>query len=215
MLRYFLPLSGMIWLASLGPFANILIRPLETAHPIPQNPQGDVIIMLTGGAYDYAPDLSGTGTPGPSTIERLMTAARLHRQLKIPIIVSGGQVFPDRPAISQVTQRFLVDIGIEADQIIQEDQSRDTLENAQYSKEICIQKGYTHPIVVTSASHMPRSIFSFDRVGLKVTPCPCAMTTWQDMEYSWNSFLPNARALEKTSSAMHEWLGLVFYRMGY
>jgi uncharacterized SAM-binding protein YcdF (DUF218 family) len=129
--------------------------------------------------------------------------------------VSGGRVFPGRPAISQLTQRFLVDLGIEADQIIQEDRSRDTLENAEYSKEICFQNGYTQPLVVTSASHMCRSILSFERVGLRVTPFPCAMTTWQNMEYSWHSFLPSMRALQKTSMAIHEWLGLFFYRLVY
>lgn len=215
MLGLLLPLCGMIWLSSLGPFADMLIRPLETAYPLPQKPQGDVIIMLTGGIYDYAPDLSGTGTPGPATVERLVTAARLHRQLNIPIIVSGGRVFPGGPAISQLTKRFLVDMGIDADQIIQEDRSRDTFENAKYSKEICIRNGYTHPILVTSASHIPRAMLSCDRVDFKVTPFPCAMTTWQDMAYSWYSFLPSAGAMEKTSSALHEWLGLLFYRLKY
>lgn len=214
-LGFLVPITALIWLASMGPVADGLIGPLEAAYPIPDNPQADVIIMLTGGFYHGAPDLSGTGTPGPSTMERLVTAARLHRKLNVPIIVSGGRVFPDNPPISQLTKRFLVDLGIDADQVIEEDRSRDTYENALYSKDICTTNGYTQPLVVTSASHLRRAMLCFDRVGLEATPFPCALTTWPDKAGTWRSFLPNAGALESTAAALHEWLGLLYYRLAY
>lgn len=208
---YLLPAAFIIWLLSMGPVSNALIKPLEAAYPIPETIDADVIVMLTGGMNLGAPDLSGHGTPGPSTMERMVTAARLHRKLGVPIIVSGGHVFSRGPAISHVTQRFLVDLGIEADQIIMEDRSRDTFENAVFSNEIIMHHGYTRPLLVTSASHMRRSMLSFDRAGLHPTAFPCAHTTWPDMDHSWRWFLPSARALYSSSAALHEWLGLAFY----
>lgn len=215
MLAYFIPLTALIWLMSFGPVADLLVAPLESYYPIPQEPKADVIIMLTGGFYEGAPDLSGTGAPGPDTMERLVTAARLHRRLHVPIIVSGGKVFPGDPAICVSAKRFLVDLGIDSDQVIGEDRSRDTYENALYSKEICNRLGFTQPLIVTSASHMRRSMLCFDRVGFPATPFPCALTTWPDMNYAWHSLLPSAGALRKTYMAMHEWLGLIFYSMSY
>lgn len=209
-------MAGLIWIVSIGPVSDALVRPLEMAYPIPQHPQADVIIMLTGGFYPYAPDLSGTGAPGPATVERLVTAARLHRRLHVPIILSGGRVYSDEgPSIAQVTQRFLIDLGIAPDQIILEERSRDTLENALFSKELCTQYGFTRPVVVTSANHMRRSMLCFDRAGLKATPFPCAMTTWPDKVFHWSSLLPSSSGLYTTTAALHEWMGLTFYRLAY
>jgi uncharacterized SAM-binding protein YcdF (DUF218 family) len=215
LLRFFLPAAGIIWLFSIGPIADALTRPLESAYPIPQTPQADVIIMLGGGIHAFAPDLTGTGTPGPATMERMVTAARLHRQLKAPIIISGGSVYGDRPSVARLTRRFLIDLGIPDDQIISEDQSRDTYENALFSKKLCTQHGFSQPLVVTSANHMRRSMLSFERVGLQVTPFPCALTTWPDKTIYLYSFLPSDEALAATASALHEWIGLLFYQLAY
>jgi uncharacterized SAM-binding protein YcdF (DUF218 family) len=174
-----------------------------------------VIIMLGGGINAYAPDLTGTGTPGRSTLERMVTAARLHRLVKAPIIISGGSVHGDNPSVARLTRRFLVDLGIPDDQIILEDQSRDTYENALFSKQLCMKSGFSEPLLVTSAYHMQRSMLSFERVGLKVTPFPCGQTTWPGQPRYWYSFLPSSGALAATSAALHEWIGLLFYRLAY
>lgn len=207
--------AALLWICALGGTADWMMGRLEAGLSIPEIRETDVIIMLGGAALDRSPDLSGSGAPGPGTMERMVTAARLHRRLGVPIIVSGGRVHPTRASIAGLTRRFLVDLGIPAQQVIVEDQSRDTYENALFSKRLCDQHGFRRPLLVTSGYHLKRAIFCFDRVGLPVTPFPCALTTWPGREHHWYHFLPDADALAATAAALHEWLGLLYYRLRY
>ncbi len=210
-----LTLALIIWFFSLGVISDRLMAPLESAFPVPDNPKGDVIIMLGGGVFDKAEDMSGRGVLGPGTLERMVTAARLQRRLKIPILVSGGSVYSENVAIAPLTRRYLIDLGIPEDQIIVENQSRDTYENALYSNKICRKRNLNKPILVTSGYHLKRAKYCFDLFKIKVTPFPCALTTWPDKSFSWDEYLPSAYALNRTSDALHEWLGLLYYRMTY
>lgn len=204
-----------LWLAATLPVANMLMRPLEADLIIPAYANADVIILLGGGSYDKTMDLSGIGTPGPGTLERMVTAARLHWRTQAPIIVSGGKVVPTETPVALLAERFLIDLGIPARSIIVEHQSRDTRENAIYSKKICDQYGYKRPVVVTSGFHIKRSRYCFEKAGFKATFMPCGLTTWPKRTYHWRHFLPNPGSLSLTAAALHEWVGLMYYRMIY
>jgi uncharacterized SAM-binding protein YcdF (DUF218 family) len=205
--------SALIWIFSIPPTADMVMGSLEKGIVIPSNIEADVILMLGGGSYDASPDLSGPGAPGPATMERMVTAARLHRRLGIPIVVSGGRVFPADAPVAHIAKRFLVDLGISPDSVILEDRSRDTYENALYSKSICEQHGFKKPLMVTSGYHVKRALLCFSKAGLTVIPFPCALTTWPGKKYGWQHVLPSAGALHTVSSACHEWIGLVYSRL--
>lgn len=205
----------LIWLSSITPVADWLTAPLEAKFSVVADPKADVIIMIGGSAYLNVADLSGTGAPGPGTMARMVTAARLQRRLKIPILLSGGRVHAAGASSARMAHRFLGDLGIPENQIILEDQSRDTYENALFSQKVCRRHGFKSPLLVTSGYHLRRALLSFNKVGLKVVPFPCDLTTWPDRTYQWYHFLPNVGALERTAAALHEWLGLLFYRLNY
>jgi uncharacterized SAM-binding protein YcdF (DUF218 family) len=205
----------LIWISSITPIADWLTASLEAEFRVVTDAKADVIIMLGGSAYLKVEDLSGTGAPGPGTMARMVTAARLQRRLKIPILLSGGRVYSTSASSARLSQRFLEDLGISENQIIVEDQSRDTYENALFSQKICQQYGFKAPLLVTSGYHLKRALLCFEKVGLKVTPYPCDLTTWPNKEYHWYHFLPNAGTLARTTAALHEWLGLAFYRLNY
>ncbi|MGD9211679.1 MAG: YdcF family protein [Desulfobacteraceae bacterium] len=211
----FLGMAIIIWLPSMDPTADLLMGPLEANMPLSSNPDVDVIIMLGGATFSKVPDLSGTGAPGPGTMERLVTATRLQRRLHVPLIVSGGKVFADDGSVARVTQRFLIDLGIPPDKIYLENRSRDTYENALFSQKICQQHGFVTPLVVTSGYHLKRTMIAFNKIGMKIIPFPCALTTWSGKSYKWRNFLPSVAALYGTSAALHEWFGLLFYRIVY
>ena len=211
-------LTGMlVWALSVGPIADRITAPLESPFSVPADIQGDVIIMLGGGVHARSDDLTGIGAPSHGTMERLVTVARLHRRLRVPIILSGGIVQPDDGAAASalLSRRFLIDLGIPPDHILVDTQSRDTYENAVFSKQLCERHGFHKPLLVTSGSHLKRALFSFEAVGLSVTPIPCGLTTWPDKRYAWHAWLPSANALAATSDALHEWLGLIYYRIAH
>jgi uncharacterized SAM-binding protein YcdF (DUF218 family) len=168
---------------------------------------------MGGAIQEGSPDMTGTGVPAEGSWNRLVTAARLQKRLNTPIILSGGRVYEDNEAMGPVVKRMLVDLGVPERQILLEGDSRDTIENALFSKAMCEEKGFERPIVVTSAAHMKRTLLSFEKVGMEVLPFPCGFITWSGKTYGWPDYLPgNYAAL---STALHEYLGLLLYRYAY
>ena len=208
-----LSIGIFMWLLSISPVADTMIRGLESDFKIPENPRGDVIILLGGGAYDNAPDLTGVGAPSEEMLARLVAAVRLQKRLDVPVIISGGAVFKGRKPEALIVKRFLIDLGVPDKKVIIEDKSRDTIENAKYTAEMCKRYGFKRPILVTSAYHMKRSVMSFKKVNMDVISFPSNFKTWKIKKYRWESYLPNS--LGGSYTAMHEYLGLLFYKIAY
>lgn len=206
-----LVLGAVLWLLSIGPGADLLIRGLEAPYEPLREPRGDVIVLLGGGVYGGAPDFSGTGAPSEEMLARIVTAARLQKRLGVPVIVSGGKVFAGKPAEAPIARRILVDLGVPAERVIAEERSRDTRENASYTAEIAGRAGYRHPILVTSAYHMRRAVASFRSAGLEATPCPAAFRTWAGKKYGPEDFLPDSAGLRASSVAIREYAALLVY----
>jgi len=201
------------WALSISPVSDAMIRGLESQYGIPENIEGDVIILLGQGVCDKAPDLSGLGAPSDGYLTRIVTAVRLQKRLNIPIIVSGVEISEDKVVEDHIVKRFLVDLGVSSEKIIIEDKSRDTFENAKFTKEICARMGFKHPILVTSAYHLKRAVMSFKKVGLEVQSFPAGFKSWQGKRYKWNAYLPGD--FLTASNAIKEYLGIVFYKFIY
>jgi uncharacterized SAM-binding protein YcdF (DUF218 family) len=202
-----------MWALSVSPVSDTMLRGLESDFKIPENPSGDVIILLGGGVSDKVPDLTGMGAPSGDMLERIVTAVRLQKRLNIPVIVSGGVVFKGKAAEAPIVKRFLIDLGVPSERVIIEDKARDTIENAKYSKEICEKDGYKNPILVTSAYHMKRAVLSFKKVDMDVLPFPAGFRTWENKKYGWESYLPGG--FDGLATAFREYLGLIFYKFAY
>jgi uncharacterized SAM-binding protein YcdF (DUF218 family) len=210
-----LVISLLFWIFCTAPFSDFLIRGLESEFSIPKNVKGDVLILLGGGIIDNVPDFSGYGIPTDRMVGRIVTAVRLQKNLNIPIIVSGGKAIKNRSSEALIAKRFLIDLGVEKGQIVIEEKSRDTYENAKHVREICLRNDYKNPILITSASHMKRSLLSFKKIGTDVMPYPANFKSKSINEYGWYNYLPRSSSLGKTSAAFHEYLGIFFYRLAY
>ncbi|HEY6837767.1 MAG TPA: hypothetical protein VI389_03410, partial [Geobacteraceae bacterium] len=80
----------LLWALALFPVSDRLTLGLEREFSLPPQPAGDVIILLGGGIVEGVPDFSGTGTPSSEMLGRVVSAVRLEKKLRVPIIVSGG-----------------------------------------------------------------------------------------------------------------------------
>lgn len=204
----------LIWALSTSLAADLLIGRLEHGLVIPPRPRGDVIVLLGGGIYDKAPDLTGSGAPSEEMVARMVTAFRVQRQLDVPILVSGGVVYAGRSAEAPIVRRFLLDLGVPDRQILVEDKSRDTVENARFSRLILQQHHFTQPLLVTSAFHMRRSLNAFHQEGISVTPVPANFMTASGRAFVWADLLPSSGALNGSATALREFLGLFYYHLG-
>ena len=210
-------ISGtLIWLLSTGIAADILMGRLEAGFTIiPSHPQADVIVLLGSGIHAQAPDFSGIGAPTAAGVERLTAAARLYRRYGWPILVAGGRIASESVSSAVLCKRFLVDLGVPPQAVLMEEKSLDTYQNAIYSKQICGREGLRRALLVTSGYHLQRAVYCFEKAGLPVTPFPCGLRTWPAMPHTAADWLPDAAALAATSAALHEWIGLLYYRLLY
>lgn len=203
-----------LYALSTVPVANFLIQGLESDFSIPENPSGDVIILLGGGIIDRVPDLTGTAAPSPLMMGRIVTAVRLYQQLELPIIVTGGRGFGDGDvAEAPVVRRFLVDLGVPENSVTLEDRARDTAQNARLTAAICRQQGFSKPILLTAAYHLKRAGMAFNAAGMTFSPFPAYFLGARNVPYEWRHLLPRAGALFTSANALHEYIGILYYRM--
>lgn len=205
-------LTLVLYLCSTAWVGNFMIRSLESRYLPPNDPTGDVIIMLGGGATLDTPNFGGTGNLSGSAANRLLTAAELYNQLHVPILVSGGRVFETTGREAEIAQAILLRLGVPADKIIIENQSINTTENARFCQAMLVTYGLKRPILVTSAFHMRRAVKQFEKVGVTVTAFPTDYQTNVYSKLEISQWWPNADALVNVSLAVKEYIGLLAVR---
>lgn len=206
-------LALLLWGCSCGPAADWLTGRLEEGLSVPAAPRGDAIVVLGGGTHEGVPDLSGVGVPTDEATARLATAARLYRRMPLPVVVTGGAPIPGRPPEGPIMRRILADLGVPPDKVAVESASRDTFENAAFTRRLLEERGHRSVLLVTSAYHMKRAVLLFEREGLKVTAVPAQFRTRPGRVRVWQDWLPSAGSLRAVSSACKEFLGLAWYRL--
>ncbi len=198
---------------SLGALA---LHPLEDRFERPSSPPDDVAgIIVLGGFFEGAINLARGGYELNSSADRIVEAAVLARRYpEARVVVTGGSgsLLLDGEADGATAPRLLEALGIGRERMVLEDQSRDTYENALFTRELVEpQEGETW-LLVTSAFHMPRSVMLFRRAGFDVVPWPVDYrTTGEDtLGLSRNNVV---HTLQTTGLALREWIGLVSYRV--
>lgn len=194
----------VFYLLSTGFTAEYFMGRLESVWEPPQHPQGDVIIMLGGGAMPDSPDVDGTGALCASPANRLLTAVRLQRRLDVPILVSGGQVYSDSGPEAQIARRILLSLGVPDDKILVETKSINTTQNAEFSTEILREHGLSQPLLVTSAFHMKRSVLNFEKQGVAVTAYPADYQVSHHPVFHYTKLRPQTEALLNNVTVLQE-----------
>jgi uncharacterized SAM-binding protein YcdF (DUF218 family) len=208
--------ASIVILAVLGlsPIGNILIIPLEQRFPAWDSTAGapDGIIVL-GGAI--APDVSGARNEVAlnESAERMTAVAELARRYpEARILFSGGSgaLIFDEGTEAEFVLRLFESFGIPSSRVVLEDRSRNTVENAVFSKEILSPKPGERWLLVTSAYHLPRAIGAFRKVGFAVEPYPVDWRT-RGNEDALRPFPTLGDGLRRTDTAVREWIGLAAY----
>jgi len=207
-------LTLFLYLLSSQLVSNLLIKPLENKYPQPPRAEGDVVVFLGGGSFGNVPDFDGTGQLGPNAANRLLTAARLQKHLQVPLLLSAGQVFADAGTEAVIAKRALVSLGLPDKQLIVEDRSRNTAENAVNTAKYCADFGWKRPILVTSAFHMPRAMLFFERAGLKPQAYPCDYSTNGIDHLNIFSWAPRIDCLFNSCLALKEYVGILALKAG-
>ncbi|MDX8413019.1 MAG: YdcF family protein [Mariprofundales bacterium] len=214
--------SLLLLLLAMPPVKDQLMRPLEFANPpfdAAQLRPDDAIVVLGGGVNAHAPEYNGRDFLSQATLMRAAFALSLTKQSAAELWVSGGMpLHDDQQPEGEVMRRWLLDNGVAPARVHAENHSNNTWQNAMLLNPLLLKAGVRRVVLVTTAWHMPRAVWcfrqQFQRNGIVVVSAPCDYSSSQ-RPYTMLDWMPDAGTFSSSVFALHEYLGLFYYRLRY
>lgn len=200
-------------LIGISPLPKVMMRPLEDRFPIVSADERpiDGIILLGGAA-----GLSRDQVVFNDAASRMTTAVGLalaHPEARI--VFSGGDagLFErGEETEAEAAAKLFALAGIAPSRVLLEDQSRNTRENALFTRRQIAPKPGERWLLITSAFHMPRAVACFRAVGLEIEPYPVDFRTKGTAADYWSPSTHSSDAMRMADLAVKEWIGLFAYR---
>ena len=195
------------------PVGSWLLSPLENRFPQPTLPEHVDGIIVLGGAINPILSAARHQPVLTDSAERLVAFVALARRYPdARLVFSGGSAAlvdtTDREA--DVARKVFQELGLDVARVVFERDSRNTYENARFSKRLMAPKPGERWVLITSAYHMPRAVGCFREAGWPVIPYPVDYGTSPDGDPPSFSLLAG---LDGVHWALREWIGLAFYRL--
>ena len=197
------------------PLSNFLLNKLEdfiepSKYPV-QQLKG---VIVLGGSFNIGLQPKERNEVSlNSSAERLTKVLEIYnKNSKVLILFTGfsAQLKPQGWSESDMAKKFFLEQGVRSENLIFENKSRNTFENIIYSKDIIKTHKGTWGLV-TSASHIPRSYFSFKKQGLILEPISTDYRTGKSSIF-WINF-DIKKGLENWNIILHELVGISYYKI--
>lgn len=206
----------VLFLLGFEAFPNMLLRPLENRYSAPQ--PKDIVshagFIILGGATGHPSSFLEHGqVPLGSAAERMTVPVgwmRSHNHFELVFSGGEGRMMATGTTEASLASAFYKEQGLDMQRVRLEDGSRNTRENAQSVATLLGDSCQKKWLLVTSASHMPRSMEEFNAVGCHVTPYPVDFQTSSNT--AWTEYAL-VSSLMRWQVALHEWLGLTVYAL--
>lgn len=203
----------VLWLASMPATTNFILDSLESDYPyvlVTEQPAADAIVVL--GGFTGKPDEGRGDLEINDGIDRLLHGMRLYRARKAPYLMLVGGAARGQTPEAVLMAQLLAEFGMSLDNVLLEDESRNTHENGINSSSIMHAHGIKRILLVTSAFHMRRAQAVFEKLGIEVVP---AATDYQvgEPDPGILDWLPDAEALWGTTFGVKEYIGWLVYRL--
>jgi len=207
----------ILYLSSMPLLSDLLMRSLEYQNlPKLDLPVAEAIVILGGGTKSQIHprpwiEVSEAG-------DRILYGSKLWLQKKAPVLIlSGGRISlfgEGGRAESEDMAEIAIALGVNKSSILQDPDSLNTYENAVNVQKLLQKSNLNKIILVTSATHMPRSLAIFRKLGIEAIAAPTDFSI-VDNNQAPNIFkiLPDADALKNTTNALKEYIGLIIYRL--
>lgn len=202
------PVSQTLVLALESQYETLSAEKLLLQPDAKTNPVKWVVVLGAGWAVD--PRLPPNLQLHPIALARLVEGLRLYRALPgTKLILSGGKSWGLVPH-ADVLNRAALQMGVPAQDIVLEDRSHDTEDEAELVQKII---GTDRFVLVTSAVHLPRSVKLFEKRGLKPIPAPADRVVPSGIPVGFGDLIPNTHRLLQTDTAYHEYVGLIWAKL--
>jgi uncharacterized SAM-binding protein YcdF (DUF218 family) len=176
--------------------------------------EGPQAIVLVTADARWGSSTGERDEPGPLTLERIVETARLYRSLRLPVLVSGGI---DRRSGRSLAAMAGAVLGQDFQVPVRwsEERSINTYENAAFSATILLHDSVSRVLVVAQDWDLPRIVWSFDQAGIRTIPSSAGTPSSGIRQVELEDFLPGYRGFQDSFYALHELLGLPYYRWRY
>jgi uncharacterized SAM-binding protein YcdF (DUF218 family) len=191
---------GSLWLLSTPVVSDLLTGLAERYPPLDLRAAAgaQAIVILGGGGQRAAAPEYGGPAADPVLLERLSYGAYIAHHTGLPVLVTGYHVEADAMR-STLERNFGIDARwVDAD-------AYDTFENARDSVRLLGADGVRRIVLVTSGTHLWRSVQEFTAAGVEVVPAGVGMLA--ERESGISRYLPNTNALWRADTAINELLG--------
>ena len=201
--------------------ANKLLRPLErrynsfemegqsSALNTEDGPAIKFVVVL-GGGHTSDPELPLISRMNTSALVRLMEGIRIYRKYSgAKLLLSGGGEF-DSVSEAEMMAHIAREMGIPEGDIILESKSKDTRDEALFIKPIV---GSGQFVLITTASHIPRSMALFKKLGMNPIPSPIGHSVKDGQGLRPESFFPSTGSLQNAELAIHEYIGITWAKL--
>ena len=156
-----------------------------------------------GGGHFTDPKLPITDQLSAASLVRLVEGIRIHKKLSnSKLLLSGGSVFSSTSEADTMAKMAMV-LGIEEKDLVLESKSKDTKDQARFIQNII---GNNRFILVTSASHMARSMALFQSKGMYPIPAPTGYQVKKIQKINPSMFFPSAKGIDKMERVVYEYL---------
>ncbi|MBO6902573.1 MAG: YdcF family protein [Rhizobiaceae bacterium] len=206
----------VLFISSWTTFGALMLQPLEDRFARPDElPPGIAGIIVLGGGFEGAVNSVRGGYELASAGDRFVEAAVLARRFPgVPVVITGGSgalVFHGEPD-ADTAPRLLAALGVSPERLVLENESRNTYENAVFTRRLLQPDSTQNWLLVTSAFHMPRSVSLFRKAGFNVIAWPVDYRTTGE---EWIGVAQDNAidSLHTTTLAIREWVGLIAYRL--
>lgn len=200
-------------IAGFSPLGHWLIMPLEDRFARPELSEAVDGIIVLGGAVDTLVSKERGITALNEAAERLTAGAALAKRFpEARLLFSGGsaKIFHRGETEAAGAERLFARLGIAPERLSLEDRSRNTAENAAFTRDLVEPRPGERWLLVTSAFHMPRAVGCFRAVGFEVIPWPVDYRT-SGGDDIWRFFARASEGLRRVDLAAKEWAGLLAY----
>jgi uncharacterized SAM-binding protein YcdF (DUF218 family) len=204
---------GLFLLVGIFPLQDILLRALENQHPRGAWPtRVDGVLILSGGLNWKV--LQSRGVPAMEMSKGRVVGgfevARRYPDAKV--IFAGGSGALGKAAMSEAqgTRAIFAQMGLDEKRLVLEQRSRNTFENILFARQIAKPRSGEVWLLATTASHMPRAMGVARKLGWAIQPWP---TDYLTTPSGVSGYFQYASNLNRIDMAVHEWLGLLVYRL--
>lgn len=206
-----LALTGLV-LLSFSPLPRMLVRPLEDRFPQQGAAKGPVAgVIVLGGAIGVARG-DVVLNYAAARMTKAVELARLHPQARIVFTGGGASLLSPIVRTEADGAKLLFDsLGLPPEQLVLEDKSRNTRENASFTRRLVDPKPGERWLLLTSAWHMPRAIGVFRKAGFHVEAFPVDFISGGESADFTRPYARAPRGLGIADDALKEWVGLLAY----